>query len=147
MSEPAGTSYRFPRRHRLKRRLLLTPLFRRSDARTLAEGSIRLLYRIVPRTEVPGGSPVQVAFIPGRRSSAVARNRIRRTLREVYRLHQQGLVDLFSRSEEALTLAIVYRGPEEKPFPAVARNLPRLLDRLAASLHTEDSRNRPPDAA
>lgn len=144
MSDGGG---RFPRRYRLKRRLLLAPLFRRDIARTLSGGSIRLLYRLVPAADLSDRVPVQVAFVAGRRKNAVVRNRIRRTLREVYRLHQQGLVDLFSRRSDALTLAVVYRGADEGVFRAVERDLPRLLERLADTLRMEVSRNTPSDGA
>lgn len=129
----------FPRRARLKRRRLLAPLFRRGQAQTLASGSIRIVYRVVPRSEVPGG--VQVAFIPGRRASAVERNRVRRSLREVYRVHAHELVDLFLHRPDALTLALLYRGQGARVFRAVERDLPPLLTRLVHTLRTEDSRN------
>lgn len=131
----------FPRSVSLKQRRLLGPLFRRGQAQTLASGSIRLLYGCVAAEHVPGGVPVQVALIPGRCATAVARNRIRRALREVYRVHQHGLVDLFLCRPDALTLAILYRGRGARPFESVSRDLPPLLDRLAATLRAEDSRN------
>ncbi len=142
-----GAGGRFPRLSRLKRRALLTPLFRRTASHTLARGTVRLLYRIVPTSEMPAGARVQVALLPGRRKGAVLRNRIRRTLREVYRLHQQDLVDLFSRRPDGLTLGILYRGTEQNLYASVARDLPPLLGQLAHVLRTEDSRNTPTGAA
>ncbi len=131
----------FPRSASLKQRRLLSPLFRRGQAQTLASGSIRLLYRCVAAEHVSGSASVQVALIPGRCATAVARNRIRRALREVYRVHQHGLVDLFLHRPDTLTLAILYRGRGTRPHEEASRDLPPLLERLAATLRAEDSRN------
>ncbi len=134
----AAGAFSFPRTARLKRRTLIAPLFRRGEGSSIATGTIRLLYRVRP---AEARAPVQVAFIPGKRAGAVPRNRVRRALREVYRLHQQGLVGLFCRTPHALNLAILYRGPDAAPFAAIARDLPVALRRLEDALRAEWVRN------
>lgn len=100
----------------------------------MSRGAIRLLYRIVPRADTGADVPVQVGFAPGRATKAVRRNRIKRILREVYRINQSDLVDLFFDSERTLTLMILHRGSETDSEARIRRDLPALLEELAAHL-------------
>lgn len=103
---------RVPRRARLKRRRLIRPLFdkTRQDVCTVSVGSIRLLYRVVPRSEMGAWEPVQVGFAVGRMGGAVHRNAAKRAMREAYRVNQQLLQQAAPSQEEALTVMILYRG-------------------------------------
>lgn len=127
--------YTFPPSHRLKRQRLIRSLFDRSrdDVQTVAVGCIRLLFRVVDRAALGHDVPIQVGFAPGRRAeSGVERTRIRRLLREVYRVHQHTLVDLFVRRSDALIVMILFRGDPEEADPSIERDLPRALERAAA---------------
>lgn len=137
------------RADRLKHRRLIRPLFDRKQALSVAAGSIRLLYRIVDVDLLPPGTHVQAAFLPGKRSNAVRRNRVRRALREVYRVHRHGLVDLAVRSGIGVTVGILFRSTDDsETSAAVARDLPRSLDRLCERLaDTVDASNTPDEAA
>ncbi len=128
----AGGPASLPRAARLKRRRLLRPLFdrRRQDVGTVAAGCVRLLFRTVARAET-GGAPVQVGFAPGRARNAVRRNRVRRLLREVYRVHQHALLDLFLQRGDTLTLMILFRGRPEEAAACIRRDLPAALARAA----------------
>ena len=130
----AGRAFTFPRAARLKRRRLIRPLFdrNRDDVGTVAVGCVRLLYRRVPRVETGCDVPVQVGFAPGRVRSAVARNRIRRLLREVYRVHQHTLIDLFVHRPETLTVMVLFRGRPARAASCIPHDLPVALKRLAA---------------
>ncbi|GIV61030.1 MAG: ribonuclease P protein component [Rhodothermaceae bacterium] len=122
---------------RLKRQRLIRPLFdrNRADVGSLAVGSVRLLYRVVDRREVGQPVPVQVGFSAGRGARpAVVRNRVKRILREVYRVHQAGLIDLFSRRDETLTLMVLYRGDPATARRRVPRDLPAALRKLVMRL-------------
>jgi ribonuclease P protein component len=108
----------------------------RSDVGSIAVGCVRLLFRVVARGELGLDVPVQAGFSPGRYlRKAVARNRIKRLLREVYRVNQHLLVDLFSHRGDALTLMVLSRArtPEaaQQCFP---RDLPEAMRQLAARL-------------
>mgnify|MGYP000013984631 CR=1 FL=1 len=127
--------YTFPKTHRLKRRRLIRALFdrRRDDVGTEAVGCVRLLFRTVDREAVGHDVPLQVGFAPGRRvESGVERNRVRRLLREVYRVHQHTLVDLFVCRPDVLTLMVLFRGAPEQADTCIERDLPRALERVAA---------------
>ena len=132
----AGRSFAFPRSARLKRRRLIRPLFdrNREDVGTVAVGCVRLLYRTVPRVQTGYDTPVQIGFAPGRIRPAVARNRIRRLLREVYRVHQHILVDLFLQHPEALTVMVLFRGRPEEAASSIRHDLPLALERLASKV-------------
>ena len=139
---------RLPRAFSLKRQSLIRPLFdpRRDDVGTITKGCVRIVYRQVPREAVPDDVPVLVGFAPGRIRKAVRRNRIKRLLREVYRVHQEALVDLFSDRDVTLTMMIVYRRKEDEDPPAgagIRKDLPEALAELHGRLgETSVSRER-----
>jgi ribonuclease P protein component len=127
----------FPRAHRLKRRRLIRPLFEpgRTDVGRVSVGVVQVRYRVVPREATGAGAPVQVAFAPGRRARTnVGRTRLRRLMRETYRLHQHGLLDLFAGRPDSLTAVVLFRGPETTAADDLRRDLPEVLRRLEARL-------------
>jgi len=128
-----------PRRARLKRRRLIRPLFdrTRSDVGTIATGTIRLLYREVSRTETGGQEPVQTGFAVGRVRSAVRRNALRRTLREVFRIHQHVLPAAIVPATRTVTLMILFRGGSRRHIVA---DLPQALQQLACRLREKARR-------
>jgi ribonuclease P protein component len=129
--------YTFPRSHRLKRRRLIRALFdrRRDDVGTVAVGCVRLLFRVVDREATGHDVPLQVGFAPGRRvESGVERTRVRRLLREVYRVHQHTLVDRFVRRPHALTVMILFRGAPEEADACIERDLPRAMEQVASRI-------------
>ena len=134
-----GRSKGFPKRHRLRHRRLIRPLFDRgrSDVRTVAFGCVRLLYRFVPSLEAQQVASVQIGFAPGRARTAVTRNRVKRILREVYRNHQALLVDLFCNPGEVLTVMVLFRGQPAQASTCIPRDLPEALQRLAVRLARE----------
>jgi ribonuclease P protein component len=134
--------YTFPRSHRLKRRRLIRSLFdrRRDDVHTVAVGCVRLLGRIVAREQLGHDVPLQVGFAPGRRvESGVERNRVRRLLREVYRVHQHTLVDLFVRRPHTLLVMILFRGDPAQADDCIESDLPAAMQRAADRLQREDA--------
>ena len=137
--------YTFPRSHRLKRRRLIRSLFDRSrdDVDTVAVGGVRLLFRVVDREALGHDVPVQVGFAPGRRvESGVERTRVRRLLREVYRVHQHTLTDRFEARPDALIVMILFRGDPARA-DAIWDDLPRALTQAAHRVAPEY--DAPPD--
>jgi ribonuclease P protein component len=129
----------FPRAHRLKRRRLIRPLFERdhADVGRVSVGVVQVRYRVVPREETGTGAPVQAGFAPGRAArSGVGRTRLRRLMRETYRLHQHGLLDRFVGRPDSLTLMVLFRGREATAAEDLRRDLPEALRRLEARLDT-----------
>jgi len=127
-------SRRFPRARRLKRQRLIRPLFEtdRPDVGSQRVGPLTARYRIVSPEEVGSRVPLQVGFAVGRRiGDRPERNRIKRLLREVYRMHQHPLVDLFSSRPDTLTMMVLYRGRFDGASTSIPRSLPKLLDGVA----------------
>ena len=125
----------FPPSYRLKRRRLIRSLFDRGrdDVQTVAVGCVRVLCRVVEREALGQDVPLQVGFAPGSRAeSGVERNRIRRLLREVYRVHQYTLVDLFVCRPNALIVMVLFRGAPEQAEDGIERDLPRAMRQVAA---------------
>ena len=124
----------FPRSRRLKRRRLLRPLFDRArpDVGRVRVGPVVLLTRLVPRAETGEDAPLQVCFAPGRVVRGAGRVRLRRVMRETFRLHQHALAAVFAGRPDCLTLVVLFRGRAETADADVVRDLPRALKRLAA---------------
>jgi ribonuclease P protein component len=121
---------RFPKPFRLKRQRLIRALFdrERNDVFTRTRGCVRILYRIAPPTEVGRNVPVQAGFSVSRKTAgAVRRNRIKRIMREVYRVHQTDLVDLFLDRDDTLTLMILFRGAPNRAEDCLPEDLPHVL--------------------
>ena len=137
-SSQGGSERRFlfPRAHRLKRRRLIRPLFERGrrDVGTVAAGSVRILFRIATVEDVGADVPLQIGFSAGRRARpGVIRNRIRRQLREVYRVNQHLLVDLFRDRPDVLTIMVLYRADPDSAA-SIPNDLPRAMSRLREEL-------------
>ena len=128
------TDFRLPRSSRLKRQQLIRPLFDRArrDVHSVAHGCVRLVYRLIPRSTSVPSTLVQVGFSAGRGvRRAIDRNRIKRHLREVYRLNQSTLAELLRGGEHTLTMMVLFRGLPEQAPSCVPRDLPVALEKAS----------------
>lgn len=124
------TSLRFPRAERLKSRKCLQSLVDAGTASFLYP--YRIFWDLRPSATEPA-YPVQVAFaVPKRRfRHAVDRNRIRRRMREAWRLHRQDLIDQVRESGQALSCLLIYAGkPEDSDYARLEKGMVRLLGGL-----------------
>ena len=130
----AARPHAFPRERRLKRRRLIRPLFDRArpDVGRVRVGTVQILYRVVPREATGVDTLLQVGLAPGRRPTAVERNRIRRALRETFRLHQGPLLEALDGRPDCLTAFVLFRGRAATVTADLQRDLPEALRRLAA---------------
>lgn len=116
---------------RLKLRKQIETLFREGEAFSVFP--LRLIYLMVPATEAP--SPVRIGFsIPKKRiKKAVGRNRIKRLLREAWRLQKHAVYRQIPEGSQ-LHLFIIYSGADTLSFDeaqrAIQKSMSRLLDRL-----------------
>lgn len=131
---------RLPRTHRLKRKRLIRPLFdrSRSDVEQASVGCVRVLYRLVDRDALPARVDVQAGFVVGRRiGPAVTRNRIRRQMREAWRLGRGPVVDVAGTRGFALTALFLFRGQAPQADACIPHDMPHLLNLLARRLGGE----------
>ena len=76
------------------------------------------------------GVPVQVAFAVPKRTfkTAVERNRLKRQLREAYRLQKASLYEkLAARQEPPLALMLVYIAKEAIPFAEIEAGIRKMV--------------------
>ena len=121
-----------PRAFRLKKRGLIQRLFDRGgQTRSVAAGSIRLLYTYVSREAAGSVAPLQVAFLLARGTRpTVLRNHLKRIMRESFRVRRQQLVGSLGRPPHVLLLGVLYRGSDPQSASALRSDLDRAFDRL-----------------
>ena len=104
-----------------------------SGGRSLSAYPLRAIY--VRQTE--GNAPVEVLVsVPKRHfKHAVDRNRLKRLVREAYRLNKQTLLEHLD--EEHLSLAFVWTSNELADYKTVESKIRNLLQRISESLETE----------
>lgn len=117
----------FKKHERLCSKLLLEQLFK--DGKSFAVFPFRVVYKIA---ELPSDSPAQVAFsVPKKKfKRAVDRNRIKRLMKEAYRLNKQIHYDHFRMSGKQCALLIMYLGKGDIEFAEAQQKIIRLLQRL-----------------
>ncbi|MFK8046746.1 MAG: ribonuclease P protein component [Crocinitomicaceae bacterium] len=80
--------------------------------------------------------PVQIATaVPKRRVKlAVKRNRLKRQIREAYRLHKSGMIEDVVAEDKRLALFLLYIGKEPESYHFIEKKLILLLDSLRVQL-------------
>lgn len=101
--------------------------------RSVAAGSIRLVYRLVSDQDLSCEVRFQIGVAVGRSAGpAVRRNRIKRVIREAIRLNQGLLHDIACNEGTLLTAMVIFRGNG-----ADISETPRDMVRSIEKLHRE----------
>lgn len=118
---------RFPREERLKSRTSIGLLFSR-NSRSIAESGLRLVWRPAPEPLVRGVQ-VLVAAPKKRFKHAVVRNRVKRLLREAWRMERGTLPDEWLAAQSPKLIGLIYTGEAEPTLSGLRATLRILLDR------------------
>lgn len=134
-------TFRFPITERLKSQKIIGRLFNR-EGQTTARYPLRLIWIATPLPQPT--VPVQVAVsVPKRQfKRAVHRNRIKRLLREAYRLQKPALYAALPPGQQ-YALMILYTGKHEPTFAEVRAALDASMQQLVYKVqaaHTEKTR-------
>lgn len=120
--------YTFRKAERLKQRKLIAQVF--AEGKTRASYPLRVLWLEHPNSGL-SAQPVQVAFTVPKRNfrKAWQRNRIKRRMREAYRLQKNRLYEHLPEGRR-LALVLIYTGREELPYERMEKALRFLLEKL-----------------
>jgi len=118
--------FAFGKQEKLKSRKQIEELF--LNGKNFSVFPIRVTYQIVPSSE----TIVQVGVTAGKKyfKRAVDRNRIKRLIREAYRLQKSNLVDLLKQKHLSAYLFFVYTDKTVSSFSTVKEAMNKCLNRL-----------------
>jgi ribonuclease P protein component len=93
---------------------------------------IKVLYDFVENTE----SPLQAGVTASSRrfKKAVQRNRVKRVMREVYRLQKTPLQQILHEQQKSMILFFIYIGKELPVFDEVHKKMQVILQRLSDNI-------------
>ena len=116
---------------RLKRRKIIEQLF--SEGRAVTAFPIRVQYKMVDQLTVP----LQAGFSVSSRNfkRAVDRNRIKRLMREAYRLQKLPLEQALQTKEQQLALFLIYTGKELPAYALVKEKVEVVLKKLLQTVN------------
>jgi ribonuclease P protein component len=118
---------RFPREERLKSRTSIGILFSRAS-RSVADAGLRVVWTASPEP-LERGVQVLVAAPKKHFRRAVVRNRIKRLLREAWRLERGALPAQWLEDQQPKLLGLIYSGPADPSLADLRATLRSLLDR------------------
>lgn len=128
--------YRFPKEEKLKSKKCLERLF--SEGKSVSKFPLKLLYI---EAELPENVPMQVGVSVAKRrfKKAVTRNRIKRLMREAYRLHKN---DVFNTISTSYACMFLYIGKQEPTYEEIETAMQRLLQKFLEKVHVESQENK-----
>lgn len=121
----------FHKREKLKNRKLLDQLF--TKGRSVSAFPLKVFYSVLP-AETEETVQAGVGVSARNFSKAVDRNRIKRLLREAYRLNKSILHDALNADQKKAAVFFLYIGKEKPVFAALNETMPLVLNKLIAAL-------------
>lgn len=118
----------FQRAERLKSRKVIEQMFKQGQS--FAHYPLRLVWLVMEERQ--SDFPAQFALtVPKKKfKKAVQRNRIRRLVREAYRLNKHRLYQTLPVSERQVALLVIYTGQEVMTFAEIEAAMQQMLRRF-----------------
>lgn len=116
---------------RLKRRKIIEQLF--GEGKSVAVFPIRAQYKMYDNAL---DNPLQAGFSVSSRNfkRAVDRNRIKRLMREAYRLQKIPLQEMLQTKQQQLALFFIYTGKELPDYKTVSDRIGVILNKLVKTI-------------
>lgn len=117
-------SFGYARKDKLKSKKLIDQLF--TEGKSVTAFPLRLVYL---KTEFDDDSKLKTGVSVSKRlhKTAVSRNRIKRLIREAYRLNKP---NYFNTNTTSYAFMILYIGKEKTTFKALDSNMKRLFEKF-----------------
>ena len=118
--------YTFKKEEKLKSRKTIEQLFR--DGKSFSVFPFRVLWKFTGTS----GTPLQTGFAVSSKhfKKAVDRNRIKRLMREAYRLQKNDLQSQLKQQQKQLAVFIIYVGNELPEYDLIFEKTLHVLNRL-----------------
>lgn len=132
--------YKFPKQERLKSTKAIELLF--SEGQSFASFPLRIVYTLEQDTEKPFAVRFAATIPKKKFSKAVQRNRLRRQIKESFRLEKHQLYQsLGEQLNGCINIMFIYTAPEKLPYQKIERATKYLVKKLAKKiLETEDQK-------
>lgn len=131
-------SFSYNKQEKLKSRKLIEHVF--AARQSLSVFPLKILY-IVPETEMDFFIKTGVGTSSKTFKKAVDRNRIKRLLREVYRLNKTPLHNFLNEHKKQLAVFILYTGKEMPQMAELQIKMPLAINKLIKALHEKPAAN------
>jgi len=121
----------FPKSEHLCGEIRITELFTKGEA--FMAYPLRVVYIVQPKTD---DEPVSVLVsVPKKRfKRAVKRNKLKRLMREAYRLNKQMLTELILDKGKQIHIAFNYVSNDELDFTTIEKKMKQALNKLVERL-------------
>ena len=123
--------FTFSRKERLKSRKIISRLFR--EGNSFVAYPLRVVWLVLPDDDPEArffeDSSTQLAISVPRRNfkTAVRRNRLKRRIREAYRIHKHDFYKKLSASDQRVALMLVYLPTEEVPYQEIEAGIMKMI--------------------